>query len=192
MPRIRHALAIAALAVTLPLTSIAAQAATTVEIDTSMGTMTVELEPEKAPKTVANFLQYAKDGFYKGTIFHRVIPGFMVQGGGFTPDMQQKPTRDPVPIESKNGLKNLTGTIAMARTRNPDSATAQFFINVTDNSMLDYPKPDGFGYTVFGRVTKGVEIAQKIVEVPTRTVGPFENVPQTPVLIKDVRVVSAH
>jgi peptidyl-prolyl cis-trans isomerase A (cyclophilin A) len=189
MHRIRHALASVALAVVLPL---AAQAATTVEIDTSMGTMTVELEPEKAPKTVANFLQYAKDGFYKGTIFHRVIPGFMVQGGGFTPDMQQKPTRDPVPIESKNGLKNLTGTIAMARTRNPDSATAQFFINVTDNGMLDYPKPDGFGYTVFGRVTRGAEIAQKIVEVPTRTVGPFENVPQTPVLIKDVRIVSTH
>ncbi|MCU0868073.1 MAG: peptidylprolyl isomerase [Burkholderiales bacterium] len=168
-----------------------ALAAPVVEIETSMGAMTLELDAERAPKTVANFLQYAKDGFYKGTIFHRVIPGFMVQGGGFTPDMQQKPTREPVPIESRNGLKNLTGTIAMARTRDPNSATAQFFINVVDNAMLDHPKPDGHGYTVFGRVTRGMEVAQKIVEVPTRSVGPFQDVPATPITISNVRIVKA-
>jgi cyclophilin family peptidyl-prolyl cis-trans isomerase len=188
MKVLSRAAAIVALA-SLPIG--AALAGPVVEIETTMGAMTLELEPEKAPKTVANFLQYAKDGFYKGTIFHRVIPGFMVQGGGFTPDMQQKPVRDPVPIESKNGLKNLTGTIAMARTRDPNSATAQFFINVVDNAMLDYPKPDGFGYTVFGRVTRGLEVAQKIVEVPTRTMGPFQDVPATPVLITNVRIVKA-
>ncbi|HTP94474.1 MAG TPA: peptidylprolyl isomerase [Burkholderiales bacterium] len=157
-----------------------------VEMKTSLGTITIELYPDKAPKTVENFLQYVKDGFYKGTIFHRVIPGFMVQGGGFTPDLQQKPTRAPIPIESKNGLKNEVATIAMARTSDPNSATAQFFINVVDNDMLNYPKPDGNGYAVFGRVVKGMDVVNKIVAVPTGNAGPHQNVPQKPIVIESV------
>ena len=133
-----------------------------------------------------------KDGFYQGTIFHRVIPGFMIQGGGFTPDYAQKPTRDPVRNEANSGLRNLTGTIAMARTNNPHSATAQFFINVVDNGFLDHTAPTGrgWGYCVFGRVTKGMEVAQAIAELPTGAAGPFpSDVPRKAVVIEDIRVV---
>lgn len=163
-----------------------------VEVATSLGPIRIELYPEKAPKTVDNFLQYVKDGFYDGTIFHRVIPGFMVQGGGFTAEMAQKKTRDPIPNEAQNGLKNTTGTLAMARTPNPHSATAQFFINVADNAFLDFtgPTQQGFGYCVFGRVTEGMEVVNKIVAVPTGNRGGHQNVPLKPVSIKSVRVIS--
>jgi peptidyl-prolyl cis-trans isomerase A (cyclophilin A) len=166
-----------------------AAAPTRVALDTSAGRIVVELRDDKAPKTVANFVQYVNDGFYDGTVFHRVISGFMIQGGGFTPDMVQKPTRPPVPSESNNGLKNARGTIAMARTADPNSATAQFFINVVDNGALDYPRPDGFGYTVFGTVAEGLDVVDKIKSVPTGRRGSFENVPLTPVVIKTARIV---
>lgn len=151
---------------------------------TTKGSFTVELEPEKAPKTVENFLGYVNSGFYSGTIFHRVINGFMVQGGGFTKDMNQKSTRDPVPLESRNGLKNLKYTIAMARTGDPNSATAQFFINVRDNGRLDYPSPDGHGYAVFGRVISGEDVIEQIKFVPTAVVGGMGDVPVNPIVIE--------
>ncbi|HZQ75299.1 MAG TPA: peptidylprolyl isomerase [Burkholderiales bacterium] len=160
-----------------------------VDLKTSMGTMRLELYPEKAPKTVENFLKYVRDGQYNGTIFHRVIPGFMIQGGGFTPDLKQKPTRPPVPIESKNGLKNDVGTIAMARTSDPNSATSQFFINVNNNSFLNYPGQDGNGYTVFGKVVDGMDVVNKIAAVPTGNKGMHQNVPNQPVLIESAKVV---
>ncbi|WP_449370120.1 peptidylprolyl isomerase [Thiomonas sp.] len=161
-----------------------------VEFVTTMGRFVVQLDPVRAPKTVANFLDYVKSGFYKGTIFHRVIPGFMVQGGGFTADMQQKPTRAPIPLESQNGLRNLKGTIAMARTSNPNSATSQFFINVADNPSLDYPKPDGYGYAVFGKVSSGMDVIDKIVAVPTKNVGSYQNVPVKPIVIEDAKLLN--
>jgi cyclophilin family peptidyl-prolyl cis-trans isomerase len=176
----------------LALTHADSAMAQTVEMKTNLGTMTIELAADKAPATVENFLRYVKDGFYQGTIFHRVIPGFMIQGGGFTPDYAQKPTRDPVRNEANNGLRNLTGTIAMARTNNPHSATAQFFINVVDNGFLDHTAPTGrgWGYCVFGRVTKGMEVAQAIAELPTGAAGPFpSDVPRKAVVIEDIRVV---
>jgi cyclophilin family peptidyl-prolyl cis-trans isomerase len=152
----------------------------------------IELYPEKAPKTVENFLQYVKDGFYDGTLFHRVIPGFMIQGGGFTKDFQEKKTRAPVRNEADNGLKNTTGTIAMARTAEPHSASAQFFINVNDNRDLDFrfPTQQGYGYAVFGKVVKGMEVANAIVKVPTG-VGPggHRDVPVKPVFIESARVL---
>ena len=160
-----------------------------VDLKTSAGTIRVELYPAKAPKSVENFLQYVKDGHYDGTIFHRVIPGFMVQGGGMTKDMAQKKTRAPVPIESKNGLKNEVGTLAMARTSDPNSATAQFFINVNNNGFLDYPGQDGHGYTVFGKVVGGMDVVNKIVGMPTGNQGMHQNVPRTPVLIESASVV---
>ncbi|MCS6997758.1 MAG: peptidylprolyl isomerase, partial [Casimicrobiaceae bacterium] len=140
-----------------------------VELRTSLGAITIELYPDKAPRTVENFLRYVKEGFYDGTIFHRVIPKFMIQGGGFTPDFVQKPTRPPIRNEADNGLKNATGTIAMARTSDPHSATAQFFINVADNRELDfrYPTQEGWGYCVFGRVVKGMEVVERIARVKT-------------------------
>ena len=165
-----------------------------VEIKTNFGAVTVELYPEKAPKTVENFLQYVKSGFYKDAIFHRVIPGFMIQGGGFSKAMEQKPTRDPVGIESNNGLKNDAGTIAMARTQNPNSATAQFFINLSNNSFLNYNAPTvrGYGYTVFGKVIKGMDVVGKIAKLPTGAGGPFpQDVPQQQVVIEDVKRVKA-
>jgi len=162
-----------------------------VELKTSAGTIVVELYPAKAPKSVANFLQYVKDGHYNGTIFHRVIPGFMVQAGGFTPDMAQKPVRAPIPIESNNGLKNDTGWLAMARTSDPNSATAQFFINTTNNGMLNYPGQDGHGYAVFGRVVKGMDIVNKISGTPTGRRGPHGDVPQTPIVIEQATLVAA-
>jgi len=154
-----------------------------VRLSTSQGDIVLELNPGKAPKTVENFLQYVADQHYDGTVFHRVIDGFMIQGGGFTADLQQKPTRAPVPLEAGNGLKNDRGTIAMARTSNPNSATSQFFINVVNNDNLNAPKPDGYGYTVFGRVVSGIEVVDKIRTVPTGNRGMFQNVPQTPITI---------
>ena len=157
-------------------------------METSMGTITLELDDAKAPETVANFVQYAKDGHYDGTIFHRVIDGFMVQGGGFTKDMNQKETREPIRNEAMNGLKNLRGTIAMARTMVVDSATSQFFINLVDNSFLDFqnPTPQGFGYAVFGKVVDGMEVVDQIAKVKTGFSGPHQNVPEEAILIKKV------
>ena len=160
-----------------------------VDLKTNLGTIRVELYPAKAPKSVANFLQYVKDGHYNGTIFHRVIPGFMVQGGGMSPSMAQKATRPPVPIESKNGLKNEVGTLAMARTSDPNSATSQFFINLAANSFLDYPGQDGNGYTVFGKVVDGMDVVNKIAAVPTGNQGMHQNVPRTAVVIESAAVV---
>jgi cyclophilin family peptidyl-prolyl cis-trans isomerase len=160
-----------------------------VDLKTSAGNIRLELYPAKAPKTVENFLRYVRDGHYNGTIFHRVIPGFMVQGGGMDAKMAEKKTRPPVPIESKNGLKNELGSVAMARTNDPNSATAQFFINVKTNSFLDYPGQDGHGYTVFGKVVDGMDVVNKIVGVPTGNQGMHQNVPRTPVLIESASVV---
>lgn len=154
-----------------------------VKFATSLGDFVVELEPAKAPKTVDNFLQYVTDKHYDGTVFHRVIDGFMIQGGGFTADMQQKPTRAAIPLEAKNGLKNDRYTIAMARTSNPDSATAQFFINVANNDMLNAPQPDGHGYAVFGKVVQGQAVVDKIRTVATGNRGMHQNVPTTAVTI---------
>ena len=155
-----------------------------------MGVITLELDADKAPATVDNFAQYAKDGHYDGTIFHRVIDGFMIQGGGFTRDMNQKKTREPVRNEAMNGLKNRRGTIAMARTMVVDSATSQFFINLVDNEFLDFqsPTPQGFGYAVFGNVTSGMEVVDAIAKVKTGSAGPHQNVPETPVVIRKVTV----
>ena len=159
-------------------------------IETSMGTISLELDEGKAPETVRNFCAYAQAGHYDGTIFHRVIDGFMIQGGGFTKDMNQKPTREPVRNEAMNGLKNLRGTIAMARTMVVDSATSQFFINLVDNGFLDFtaPTPQGFGYAVFGRVTDGMDVVDAIAKVPTGFSGPHQNVPEEPVVIRKVTV----
>ena len=159
-----------------------------VEMKTSLGTITIELNAEKAPKTVDNFLQYVKTGFYNGTIFHRVMPGFMIQGGGFEPGMKEKITREPIPNEAKNGLKNITGSIAMARLNDPHSATAQFFINHVDNPMLD-PRPGSYGYAVFGKVTKGFEVVQSIAKVPTGSNGRYDDVPLNPVIIESVKLL---
>ena len=161
-----------------------------VTMETTMGTISLELDDEKAPATVKNFVAYAKSGHYDGTIFHRVIDGFMIQGGGFTKDMNQKPTKDPIRNEAMNGLKNKRGTIAMARTMVVDSATSQFFINLVDNGFLDFqtPTPQGFGYAVFGKVTDGMEVVDKIAKVRTGFAGPHQNVPEEPILIKKVTV----
>ena len=159
-------------------------------LKTSDGDIKVELYPEQAPKTVANFLDYVKSGQYSGTIFHRVIKGFMIQGGGYTASFAEKPTRAPIPLESRNGLKNTTGTIAMARTGDPNSATAQFFINTVDNAGLDYPNPDGNGYAVFGKVVSGMDVVKKIEATPTTTRGSMSDVPQQPIVIQSATVVS--
>ncbi|KAA0179558.1 peptidyl-prolyl cis-trans isomerase [Cupriavidus gilardii] len=160
-----------------------------VRFATSAGNFTIEVYPEAAPKTVANFLEYVNSGFYSGTIFHRVINGFMVQGGGFDRDMKQKPTRAPIPLEAQNGLKNKAGTVAMARTGDPNSATAQFFINVVDNPSLDYPQPDGNGYAVFGKVVEGMDTVDRIKKTPTTAYGPMRNVPATPIVIESATIV---
>ena len=166
-----------------------AQSATPrVKLATSAGDIVVELDEAKAPKTVENFLQYVKDKHYDGTVFHRVIDGFMIQGGGFTPELQQKPTRAPIPLEASNGLKNDKYTIAMARTPNPNSATSQFFINVKDNTMLNAPSPDGYGYTVFGKVVSGTEVVDKIRAVRTGNKGGMQDVPLESVTIQSATV----
>ena len=160
-------------------------------IETSMGTITVELDDAKAPITVKNFIDYAQAGHYDGTIFHRVIDGFMIQGGGFTKDMNQKETRAPIKNEAANGLKNARGTLAMARTMIVDSATSQFFINLVDNEFLDYrgPDPRMFGYAVFGKVTDGMGVVDRIAKVKTGFAGPHQNVPEEPVIIRKVHLV---
>lgn len=157
-------------------------------MSTSMGDIKIELYLDKAPETVKNFLSYVNDKFYDGTIFHRVIPGFMIQGGGFTPDMKQKPTKAPIKNEADNGLKNDTGTIAMARTSVVDSATSQFFINLVDNDFLNHGDRD-FGYAVFGKVIEGMDVVRKIAGVKTANHGPFQDVPVEPVVIKSVHVI---
>ncbi|WP_369647733.1 peptidylprolyl isomerase [Variovorax sp. V118] len=162
----------------------AQQAAPRVKLATSAGDIVVELDAAKAPKTVENFLQYVKDKHYDGTVFHRVIDGFMIQGGGFTADLQQKPTRPPIPLEANNGLKNDKYTIAMARTGNPNSATSQFFINVKNNDSLNAPNPDGYGYTVFGKVVAGTDVVDKIRAVQTGNKGGMQNVPVETLTIK--------
>lgn len=156
---------------------------------TNMGKFTVELDAEKAPKSVANFLDYVNKGHYENTIFHRVISDFMIQGGGFEPGMKQKPADQTVENEGKNGLKNDTYTLAMARTSDPHSASAQFFINVKNNSFLDYPGQDGFGYAVFGKVTEGTDTIDAIRKVKTGRSGMFADVPAEPVIIEKVEVV---
>jgi peptidyl-prolyl cis-trans isomerase A (cyclophilin A) len=180
-----HGMLAVLLLASMPLTAAWAQnPAPRVSLETSLGVIVLELDAEKAPVTVANFIQYVREGHYDGTIFHRVISNFMIQGGGFTPNMQQKPTRAPIPLESRNGLRNTTGTIAMARTQVPDSATAQFFINVKDNDFLDQANSrDGHGYTVFGRVVSGMDVVEKIRTVPTSRRGMHSDVPVTPVTI---------
>jgi len=160
---------------------------TTVIITTNMGTIEVELNEEKAPITVKNFLSYVDEKFYDNLIFHRVINGFMIQGGGYSEKMEEKKTKAPITLESKNGLTNDTGTIAMARTADPNSATAQFFINVNDNSNLNYPSPDGHGYAVFGKVTSGMHVVNRIKMVKTGNLNGHENVPMDPVVIKSIR-----
>jgi cyclophilin family peptidyl-prolyl cis-trans isomerase len=162
----------------------------TVELQTSQGKIVIALDSDKAPASVENFLQYARDGFYNGTVFHRVIPDFMIQGGGFSADMVQKETRAPIANEAKNGLKNVRGSISMARTSAPHSATAQFFINHKDNPALDYPGQDGWGYAVFGKVTQGIEVVDKIARVPTANRGMYPNVPAEPVIIMSVKILS--
>lgn len=157
-----------------------------VALETSKGRIVLELDAARAPKTVENFLAYVRAGHYDGTIFHRVIDGFMVQGGGFTAEMQQKPTRPPVGNEADNGLKNLRGTVAMARTMDPHSASAQFFVNTVDNSFLDHTSksPQGWGYAVFGKVVEGMEVVDAIAKVATATRSRMENVPVEPVVIQ--------
>jgi peptidyl-prolyl cis-trans isomerase B (cyclophilin B) len=164
-----------------------------VVLETSKGNIVVELYQDKAPKTVKNFLDYAKAGFFDGTIFHRVIPSFMIQGGGFTPDMTEKPTRPSIQNEADNGLGNERGTLAMARTRDPNSAGAQFFINLKDNSPLNHTAKtlDGWGYAVFGRVVEGMDVVDAIAVVPTTSKGMYDDVPAQPVVIKKARLVPA-
>ncbi|QIL69057.1 peptidyl-prolyl cis-trans isomerase [Diaphorobacter sp. HDW4B] len=169
--------------------ALAQDAAPKVKLTTSMGEIVVQLDPAKAPKTVENFLTYVKDKHYDGTIFHRVMNGFMIQGGGFTADMQQKATKPPIPLEANNGLKNDTYTIAMARTGNPNSATSQFFINVKNNDSLNAPSPDGYGYAVFGKVVSGNDVVDKIKAVATGNKAGHQNVPTTPVVIESATLV---
>ncbi len=159
-----------------------------VVMETSLGRIRIGLYKDKAPVTVDNFVQYVRGGHYDGTIFHRVIPNFMVQGGGFDPNMEERPTRPPIKNEARNGLRNLRGTLAMARTSEPHSASAQFFVNVKDNAFLDFGVArDGWGYAVFGEVVEGMDVVDKIAAVQTGNKGQFQNVPLTPVLIQKVR-----
>jgi len=158
-------------------------------LTTNFGKIKIELNAEKAPKTVANFLAYVNDGFYTNTIFHRVIDGFMIQGGGFEPGMKQKPTNGTVENEAKNGLTNVKYSLAMARTSDPHSASAQFFINITNNSFLDFPGQDGWGYCVFGNVVEGMEVVDKIKSVKTTRSGMFQDVPAEDVIIEKAEVI---
>lgn len=160
----------------------------TVTLNTSRGAIAILLDTEKAPVTCENFLQYARDGHYDGTLFHRIIDGFMIQGGGLDANFIDKPTRDPISNEAKNGLKNLAGTIAMARTNQPHSATSQFFINVADNRFLDYPGQDGWGYCVFGKVVKGMEVVNQIKGVATGNRNGHQDVPKDNILIESTTI----
>ena len=164
---------------------------TRVKLATTHGDIVLERDDENSPATVKNFLQYVRDRHYDNTVFHRVIDGFMIQGGGFEPGMKQKPTRAPIDSEAKNGLKNAAGTLAMARTQDPHSASAQFFINLVDNRPLDYPSRDGWGYAVFGKVSQGFDIVQKIAKVKTGNAGFHQNVPVDPVIIESARLLPA-
>ena len=159
-----------------------------ITLKTSMGDIVIELDHEKAPKSCENFEQYVRDGHYDGTIFHRVIGNFMIQGGGFMPDMMQKATRDPIENEAANGLSNVNGSIAMARTSAPHSATAQFFINVKDNSFLDHPGQDGWGYCVFGKVTGGMDVVEQIKGVETTNKAGHSDVPVEPIVIEKAEI----
>jgi peptidyl-prolyl cis-trans isomerase A (cyclophilin A) len=186
LARLKLPVMTATLALTLGWTASAALAQGAnpkVRLNTSAGDIVLELYPDKAPRTVENFLQYVQDKHYDGTVFHRVIDGFMIQGGGFTADMTQKATRGPIPLEAQNGLKNDRGTIAMARTSNPNSATAQFFINLVNNDGLNAPRPDGHGYAVFGKVVGGMETVDAIRKVAVGNRAGHQNVPTTPVTI---------
>ena len=185
-----RSLLFAALAVAMPIASHAQSAACDkVKLTTSMGPIVIQLDKAKAPISSANFAQYAQAGHYNGTVFHRVIPNFMIQGGGFNADMSQKKTNAPIKNEGGNGLQNARGTLAMARTSDPDSASSQWFINLKDNNFLDRAQSaDGVGYAVFGKVISGMEVVDAIAGVPTTTKGMFENVPSQPVVIKSVRV----
>ena len=177
----------------LPVSAFGQESAPRVEMQTSMGTIVLELNAEKAPKTVANFLQYVEEDFYDNTLFHRVIDDFMIQGGGFAPGYERKQTHAPIINEADNGLKNKTGTIAMARTADPHSAPAQFFINVADNDFLDHSAktPRGWGYAVFGKVVKGMDVVNKIKTTATGPGGPFpKDVPRTPIIIKQVTLLN--
>ncbi len=173
------------------ISSITQAETTMVKMDTNQGTIILELDADKAPTTVKNFVTYANEGFYDGTIFHRVISNFMIQGGGFTEDMSQKTTHDPIKNEANNGLKNSNGTIAMARTGDPHSATAQFFINVKDNDFLNFSSetPQGWGYAVFGKVTEGMDVVNKIKDTSTSTNGPYQDVPIEAIIIEKVTIV---
>lgn len=176
-----------------PATEQPAAPAPRVALNTNLGRIVIELDAAKAPKSAENFLQYVRDGFYAGTVFHRVIPGFMAQGGGFTADLQLKPTRAAIPNEANNGLSNLRGTVAMARTNDPHSATAQFFINVVDNQRLDFvSEQDGlWGYAVFGKVIEGMEVVDRIVTIPTGGQGPLPSaVPMEPVVIESAELLA--
>ena len=184
-----HALFGWALASMIGIGPVLAQDTPKVKLATSLGDIVVQLDPAKAPKTVDNFLGYVGAKHYDGTIFHRVINGFMIQGGGLTPNMQEKPTKAPVPLEAQNGLRNDAYTIAMARTRAPHSATSQFFINVKDNPSLNAPNPDGYGYAVFGKVVQGFDVIDKIKAVATGNKAGHENVPVTPVVITSASLV---
>ncbi len=188
----KHLFALALL-IFLTLPAFAADGDPRVMFETSKGNIVIELHPADAPKTVENFLAYVKSGFYNDTIFHRVIPGFMVQGGGFTDDMQKKQTQPSVINEADNGLKNLRGTLSMARTNDPNSATSQFFLNVVDNAYLDHTAktPRGWGYAVFATVVEGMDVADAIVSVPTTAKGRMRDVPQEPVYIVKASVVEA-
>lgn len=189
MRPILPALFISAFALASPLAASAANPQ--VEIKTTMGSMTVELYADKAPKTVDNFLTYVKTGFYTGTIFHRVIPGFMIQGGGYSKDLDQKPTRPALEHEGAACASNDLGTVAMARTGDPNSATSQFFINVANNARLNYTlPPQGWGYCAFGKVVKGMDVAQKIVAVATSPVGPHQNLPKETITIESVTLLT--
>ena len=162
-----------------------------VELKTNQGDIVVEVFADKAPKSADNFIQYVKDGFYNGTVFHRVIDGFMIQGGGFDADMKQKSTRAPIENEARNGLRNEVGTLAMARTADPHSASSQFFINLVANTALDYPSRDGWGYAVFGKVVKGLEVVETIAKQPTANRGFHQNVPVEAVIVNSARVLEA-
>ncbi|PWC16614.1 peptidylprolyl isomerase A [Brenneria roseae subsp. roseae] len=167
---------------------LAASGTTHVQLTTSAGDIELALDNQKAPVSVKNFVEYVNSGFYNGTTFHRVIPGFMVQGGGFSSDMKQKAPNPPIKNEADNGLRNLRGTISMARTAEKDSATSQFFINVADNAFLDHGQRD-FGYAVFGKVVKGMDVVDKISQVQTENVGPYQNVPTKPIVIQSAKVL---